>query len=221
MYAKQSKHNPFVEYRFFFTSRYEYHDERFKHLLHIIDKWNDYLGTGLLELYLPILKHIPTKAKQGLRRCADTIIPFLEQAINDHKRDFSPDNLRDFIDAYLYQQKLHSQEDVDQNSWLTEENLRGNLFSLFVAGGDTTSSVLCWCLAYLTNNPAVQESIRQELDAVVGRDRFPSLSDRDNLPLTRAFILEVLRYSCIAPLGVSHAAAESVAVDGFNIPKGE
>ena len=200
--------------------RFEYTDKRFTQLVNIIDKWNDNFGAGALELFLPILKHIPTKAKQGLRECADVITPFLEQIISEHRKEYQDDYLKDYIDAYLHQQKLQSDVDHDETSWLTDWNLRGNLYGLFVAGGDTTSSVVCWCLAYLTHNPKIQKDIHDELDAIVGRDRLPRLSDRQKLPLTRAFILEVLRITSIVSLGVTHVAAENVSVGGYNVPKG-
>ena len=137
--------------------------------MHVVDKWNDHLGAGLLELFLPILKHIPTKAKQGLRECADIIIPFLEQIISEHRKEYQDDYLKDYIDAYLHQQKLQSGVELEETSWLTDWNLRGNLYALFAAGGDTTSSILCWCLAYLTHNSKIQKDIHDELDTVIGK----------------------------------------------------
>ena len=64
--------------------------------------------------------------------------------------------------------------------------------------------------------------IQSELDQVIGRDRLPNLADRFNLPFTEAFIHELLRYCCIAPLGLPHMAGGDVETnDGkYIIPKG-
>ena len=51
--------------------------------------------------------------------------------------------------------------------------------------------------------PDVQRAIHAELDGVLGPDLLPMFEDKDNLPYFRAFWKELLRWSCIAPLGKS------------------
>jgi len=61
---------------------------------------------------------------------------------------------------------------------------------------------------------------KAEIDRVVGRDRLPNFEDKNDLPYTRALILEVLRWRTLAPIGVSHATLEDDVYQGFFIPKG-
>lgn len=49
--------------------------------------------------------------------------------------------------------------------------------------------------------PDVQRKIQAELDAVVGRSRMPTFSDRDRLPYLRATVREVLRWHPVDPVG--------------------
>ena len=49
-------------------------------------------------------------------------------------------------------------------------------------------------------HPAVQEKAQVEIDAVVGKDRLPTMDDRPLLPFTDAIYREMLRYNPIAPL---------------------
>ena len=49
-------------------------------------------------------------------------------------------------------------------------------------------------------HPAVQEKAQAEIDAVVGKDRLPSIDDRPLLPFIDAIYREVLRYTPIVPL---------------------
>ena len=49
-------------------------------------------------------------------------------------------------------------------------------------------------------NPGVQEKAQAQIDAVVGRDRLPSIDDRPLLPYIDAIFRESLRYSPVAPL---------------------
>lgn len=50
---------------------------------------------------------------------------------------------------------------------------------------------------------------------MVGRNRFPSLSDRDNLPYVNAVLLESLRAAALAFVALPHAAAIDVNIGCF------
>ena len=46
-----------------------------------------------------------------------------------------------------------------------------NLFDLFLAGSETTSTTLTWAVLYMVRYPGVQARVQQELDSVVGINR--------------------------------------------------
>lgn len=46
----------------------------------------------------------------------------------------------------------------------------------------------------------VQEKVQVEIDAVVGRDRLPTIDDRPSLPFLDAIFREILRYNPVVPL---------------------
>lgn len=49
-------------------------------------------------------------------------------------------------------------------------------------------------------NPAVQERAQEQIDAVVGNERLPTVDDRPLLPYIDAIFRETLRYSPVIPL---------------------
>ena len=49
--------------------------------------------------------------------------------------------------------------------------------------------------------PEVQKKAQAEIDAVVGRERLPTLADRPNLPYVEAIMSETLRWGPVAPMG--------------------
>lgn len=51
--------------------------------------------------------------------------------------------------------------------------------------------------------PDVQKLAQAGIDNVVGRDRLPSVNDRERMPYMSAFIKEVLRWAWTGPLGLS------------------
>ena len=53
-------------------------------------------------------------------------------------------------------------------------------------------------------HPEVQKKARDQIDAVVGRERLPTFEDRPRLPFIDAACMEVLRWRPLLPLGASH-----------------
>ena len=68
--------------------------------------------------------------------------------------------------------------------------------------------------------PDVMRKAQAEIDSVVGRDRLPTFSDRDQLPYIRALVKEVLRWKPITPLGLARRAVEDDVYQGYFIPAG-
>jgi cytochrome P450 len=53
-------------------------------------------------------------------------------------------------------------------------------------------------------HPEVQKKAQDEIDAVMGRERFPTFEDRPRLPFVDALCKEVLRWRPAAPLRASY-----------------
>ena len=69
-------------------------------------------------------------------------------------------------------------------------------------------------------HPEVQKRAQDELDAVVGRARTPTISDASNLPYIQALVKESLRWRPALPFGLPHATTEDDWYEGKFIPKG-
>ncbi|KAI9431010.1 cytochrome P450 [Lactarius psammicola] len=120
--------------------------------------------------------------------------------------------------ALEHLQEIEKLSGSDRSS--AEKILVDVLGSLYAAGADTTvSSMMTFLIACLLH-PDVQKKARDEIDAVVGRERLPAFEDRPRLPFVDAMCKEVLRWRPVVPLGVPHAATEDDVYEGFFIPKG-
>lgn len=60
----------------------------------------------------------------------------------------------------------------------TESQLLAICIDLFMAGSETTSKALDFCFLYLILFPNVQKKAQEEIDKIIGHERFPSLADR-------------------------------------------
>lgn len=67
----------------------------------------------------------------------------------------------------------------DVNFHFTDLNLRLVLSDLFLAGAETTSSMIYWFICYLVKYPLVQQRIQKEIDSVVPKGTLPYYSERN------------------------------------------
>jgi cytochrome P450 len=82
--------------------------------------------------------------------------------------------------------------------------------SVFGAGSDTTASGISISVLAAACYPTEQQRLWEELESVVGRERAPTLMDQDKLPLTMAWVLEVLRWRPITAGGFPHKATRDI-----------
>jgi cytochrome P450 len=75
---------------------------------------------------------------------------------------------------------------------MTDQQLRNEVMTLFIAGHETTANALTWTWLMLARNPAAEAALHAEIDAVLG-DRPPTMDDMAQLPYTRAVVAESMR----------------------------
>ena len=106
----------------------------------------------------------------------------------------------------------------EEDRGMSDELVRDEAVSLYIAGHDTTATILAYTFYLLSQNPEVEKRFHAELDDVLG-DRDATLDDLPNLPLTDQIITETLR---LYPPGwlIGRMAFESIELGGWRIPAG-
>lgn len=106
----------------------------------------------------------------------------------------------------------------EDGSQMSEEQLRDEVITLFLAGHETTALSLCWTFYLLSRHPAARAALEAELDAVLG-GRPPAAADLPQLKYAEAVVNESLRlYPPAYALG--REAVEDSEVGGVPVPKG-
>ncbi|KAG1146698.1 hypothetical protein G6F37_011919 [Rhizopus arrhizus] len=98
-----------------------------------------------------------------------------------------PDNEKDLVTLML---EAGMQEDIS----ISNEELRSNMAILFLAGYDSTSNTLSFCLYHLAKNKRVQQKLREEIINVLGDDDMdivPSLEELKQMKYMNMVIKEV------------------------------
>jgi cytochrome P450 len=94
-------------------------------------------------------------------------------------------------DGTLLSMLIHS-VDAETNRPLTDGELRDEIFTLFVAGHETTALTLTWLFTLLEGRADVLAAMKEEVDRVLGA-REPGFEDYPKLPYLRQVVDETLR----------------------------
>lgn len=160
---------------------------------------------------IPILASMPSwlnPLPNQLRKLASTSNKYF-YALSVEGGDAPQDN---FAKRLLREKEEHGLTKIEI------ANLTGNFIG---AGVDTTTSTMLTFVLAMCLNPDVQRKAQEEIDRVVGHDRYPDWSDEGNLPYLAAIVNETLRWRPAFALGgPPHAPIEDDVFNGFLFPKG-
>jgi cytochrome P450 len=106
----------------------------------------------------------------------------------------------------------------EDGSRMTDQQLRDEAITLFLAGHETTANTLSWTWWLLAQNPAVEAKLHAELRTVLA-GRAPSLDDLPKLVYTNYIITESMRLYPPA-WGTARTAIEDYEIAGYAVPKG-
>ncbi|SPT15773.1 unnamed protein product [Triticum aestivum] len=125
---------------------------------------------------------------------------------------------KDLLDILL--DKL--EDDAAAEVKLTRKKIKAFVIDVVTAGSDTSAAMVEWMLAELMNHPECLRKVREEIDAVVGRDRIAGEGDVASLPYLQAAYKETLRLRPAAPIAHRQSTEEMVvtAAGGFTVPAG-
>ncbi|XP_075830112.1 cytochrome P450 2C6-like isoform X3 [Microtus pennsylvanicus] len=202
-----------------FQNRLEYNDQGFVNLVEKLNANSKILSSLWLQLcnMFPVLIDYCPGTHNTYYKNLTSIQSYLSAKIKEHEESLDVTNPRDFIDYFLIKGR---QENHNQQSIYTRENLIATLNDLFVGGTDTLKTTMRFALLLLLKYPHVTAKVQEEIDRVIGRQRSPCLQDRKQMPYTDAVIHEVQRFIDIAPNSLPHEVTCDVKFRNYLIPKG-
>jgi cytochrome P450 len=137
------------------------------------------------------------------------------------------------IDAFVYRiiaERRASGEDTgdllsmllraqdEDGSGMTDQQLRDELMTSFLAGHETTALALTWTWYLLARNPEVEAKLAAELEEVLG-GREPKADDMPRLPFAEWVIRESMRLYPPA-WGIGREAVRDCEIGGYHVPAG-
>lgn len=102
---------------------------------------------------------------------------------------------------------------------ISEADVKGELFTVMLAGVDTTACTMAWIMVQLLKNPPVFEKVMQELNEVFA-DGGLCAENFDKLPYLEAAIHEVGRISPVIAVGSIRLVMQPLELGEYTLPAG-
>jgi cytochrome P450 len=162
--------------------------------------------------YSELLEHLPLPAPRRFRRARARLDSVIYRIIEDRRR--SGADRGDLLSMLL----LAVDEEGDRTG-MTDEQLRDEVMTIFLAGHETTANLLSWAWLLLAENPGAERRLHEELDGVLAGGRAPSAEDVPALRYTEMVLAETMRlYPPAWTLGRLAIADHEAA--GYHVPRG-
>ncbi len=113
---------------------------------------------------------------------------------------------------------LRSKDDERDGAGMSDEQLRDEVLTIFLAGYETVANALAWTWMLLGQNPEAEVRLHAEIDGVLG-GRLPSLEDLPQLRYTEMVLAEAMRLYPPA-WAMGRQATCDVAIGPYLLPAG-
>ncbi|RJE74061.1 hypothetical protein BGP76_12760 [Reichenbachiella sp. MSK19-1] len=200
----------------------------FGYPMNTLEKGEDVIQTHLEKIFpminaritapLPLWRLIKSKKDKAFDTAMVEIKSTVHQLIEEGKKRLVEhpeikDHPNNFLEALLVQQA--------NEGTFSDDEVFGNVFTMLLAGEDTTSNSISWSLYYLAQNPAIVDKIRQEANDIYSNSHTPSTYEEASaLTYTDAVVQESLRIKPVTP-NLYMTALEDVEIEGYLFQKGE
>jgi len=157
-----------------------------------------------------ILDKLPTPGNRRIARARERLDDTIYRIIEDRRE--SGEDRGDLLSMLLMAQ------DEEGSGGMSDEQLRDELMTLFLAGHETTANALAWTWYLLSQNPEAEARLHAEINQVLD-GRVPSFDDLPRLDYTERVLTESMR--CYPPVWVmGRRAVGSYKMGDYTIPAG-
>lgn len=163
-----------------------------------------------VETILPIPVWIPTPSNLRFQRAKGLLDKIVGDMIRERRK---PGAAGEGLLSILVKAS-----DEQTGKGMSDQHVRDQVMTIFLAGHETTAQTLTWTIYLLSKHPDVMRRLRAEVHEVLG-ERTPTLKDLPKLEYTHQVIQEAMRL--FPPVWMlEREAVKDDAFDGYPIPAG-
>ncbi|XP_022746611.1 phenylalanine N-monooxygenase-like [Durio zibethinus] len=172
----------------------------------------------ILSDYVPWLRALDLEGHEKIVTEAQRIVNSYHDPIIDERvqqwREGKKKEPEDLLDAFI------SAKDSSGKPAFSVEEIKAQCTELMLETVDNPANAAEWAMAEMLNKPEILQKASQEIDSVVGKDRWVQEADIPKLNYIKACAREAFRLHPIAPFNVPHVSIADATVAGYFIPKG-
>ena len=165
----------------------------------------------------PYWRYLKLARERELAASVAALSGAVDALIADARTRLAADPVRRARPANLLEAMLCAAQEKD--SGIGDDAVAGNVATLLLGGGETTSSTLAWLLSLLHGNPAALQQAREEVLRVAPDPGSFTIEQIDALDYLDACVQEALRLKPATPFIPLEALRDSVVGD-VAVPKG-
>jgi cytochrome P450 len=161
-----------------------------------VDSEADEIGEALttsLELFVKfmvmpfgkLIQKLPLPANKRFAKAKERLDATIYRIIEERRK-----RVEDRGD--LLSMLLLAQDAEGDGTGMTNEQLRDEVLTLFLAGHETTANALTWTLYLLSQNPEIEAKLQAEVDAILN-GKVPSVADMPQLKYAEMVLAESMR----------------------------
>ncbi len=155
--------------------------------------------------------HLPIPGLMRFRRARKRLDAVVHRIIEQHRADG--------VDrGDLLSMLMAARDEEADHSGMTDEQLRDEVLTIFLAGYETVANALAWTWLLLGQNPAAEARMHQEIDDVLG-GRLPTLQDLPQLRYTEMVLAESMRLYPPA-WAMGRQATRDIRLGPYHLPAG-
>jgi len=149
-----------------------------------------------------------------MKRLSKRLDVFLEEVVEEHdKRRKAVENYvaKDMLDVLL-------QQADDPQLKLSRVRVKAFTQDIIAGGTESSATLVEWGLSELLKKPETFERATEELDRVVGRERWVEEKDIGGLEYMQWIVKETMRLHPVAPMLVPRLSTQPCRIAGYDIP---
>ncbi|XP_015078498.1 premnaspirodiene oxygenase-like [Solanum pennellii] len=166
------------------------------------------------------LLHKITGTKSRLISAHKKVDIVMEEILNEHieNKAAGKKGNGEFGDEDLVDVFLRVKENAELQFPITNDHIKAVIFDIFLAGTETSNTVLIWAFAELMKNPHIMAKAQSEVRRVFKGKKKHDEEDFEELTYLKLVVKEALRLHLPAPLITPRECREQTDINGYIIP---
>ncbi|KAI3711961.1 hypothetical protein L1987_70510 [Smallanthus sonchifolius] len=144
---------------------------------------------------------------------------FLEHVLDEHNVRRTKEGEK-FVATDMVDLLLQLADDPNLDVKLERHGVKAFTQDLLAGGTESTAVTVEWAISEMLKKPEIFEKATEELDRVIGKNRWVQEKDMPNLPYIAAIAVEAMRLHPVAPILVPRRTREDCKVAGYDITEG-